>query len=103
MPKVWTILQPRDLELGPFAQGAAGAASSPWRHWKVAPDENNIAWLVLDKAGASANTLSEEVLTELDNVLASLESDLPTGLVLRSAKRGCFIAGADIGELKGIT
>jgi 3-hydroxyacyl-CoA dehydrogenase / enoyl-CoA hydratase / 3-hydroxybutyryl-CoA epimerase len=103
MPKVWTILAPRDLELGPFAQGAAGESSTPWRHWKVAPDENGIAWLVLDKAGASANTLNEEVLTELDNVLASLEGDPPKGLVLRSAKRSGFIAGADIGEFKGMT
>jgi len=103
MPKVWTILALRDLELGPFAQGAAAESSSPWKHWKIAPDENGIAWLVLDKAGASANTLNEEVLTELDSVLTSLERDPPKGLVLRSAKRSGFIAGADIGEFKGMT
>ncbi len=58
---------------------------------------------MLDKAGASANTLSEDVLIELDDVLAKLESDPPKGLVLRSAKRSGFIAGADIGEFKGMT
>ena len=70
MPKVRKFLALRDLELGPFAQGAAAESSSPWKHWKVAPDENGIAWLVLDKAGASANTLNEEVLTELASAAA---------------------------------
>ena len=58
---------------------------------------------MLDKQGASANTLSEEVLVELDDVLGELERDPPKGLVMRSAKRGGFIAGADIGEFRGMT
>src|SRR5262249_30059456 len=62
-----------------------------------------IAWLVLDKPDASANTLSVDVLSELDSVLASLEQDPPKGLVLRSAKPAGFIAGADIGEFGGMT
>jgi 3-hydroxyacyl-CoA dehydrogenase/enoyl-CoA hydratase/3-hydroxybutyryl-CoA epimerase len=103
MPKVLKFLASRDLELGPFAQGSAGESGSPWKHWKIAPDDNGVAWLVLDKAGASANTLNEEVLTELDGVLASLERDPPKGVVLRSAKRSGFIAGADITEFKGMT
>ncbi len=101
MGKVWDVLAPRNLELGPLAGGQAGTGA--WRHWKLARDESGIAWLVLDKPGASANTLSEDVLTELDDVLAHLERDLPKGLVLRSAKPGGFIAGADIGEFRGMT
>ena len=61
MGKVLDILAPRELELGPLA----GLSEGPWRHWKLARDEGGIAWLVLDKAGSSANTLSTEVLTEL--------------------------------------
>ena len=99
MGKVWDILEPRNLELGPVSLGAPG----PWRHWKLARDDDGIAWLVIDKQGASANTLSEEVLVELNNVLGELERDPPKGLVLRSAKRGGFIAGADIGEFRGMT
>src|SRR5262245_31749289 len=99
MGKVWDVLAPRNLELGP----AGSAGQGPWRHWRLARDEDGIAWLLLDKAGASANTLSEDVLTELNDVLAKLESDPPKGLVLRSAKPGGFIAGADIGEFKGMT
>jgi 3-hydroxyacyl-CoA dehydrogenase/enoyl-CoA hydratase/3-hydroxybutyryl-CoA epimerase len=38
------------------------------------------------------------VLKELDAVLDAVEQDLPKGLVIRSAKPGGFIAGADISE-----
>ena len=99
MGKVWDVLAPRDLELGPLA----GSTGGPWRHWKLARDDNGIAWLVLDKAGASANTLDEEVLTELNDLLAGMERDLPKGVVLRSAKPSGFIAGADINEFRGMS
>jgi len=99
MGKVLDVLAPRDMELGPVSLGAAG----PWKHWKLARDEAGIAWVVLDKQGTSANTLSEEVLTELHGVLETLERELPKGVILRSAKKGGFIAGADIGEFRGMT
>ena len=73
------------------------------RHWILKNDADGVAWLVIDKQGAGSNTLSEDVLTELDTVLAKLEQDRPKGLVIRSAKRGGFIAGADIGEFRGVT
>src|SRR5215467_10886118 len=101
MGKVWDVLAPRNLELGPLA--GRERATSPWRNFMLARDEDGIAWLALDKANASANTLSEDVLAELNDVLASLERDMPKGLVLRSAKPKGFIAGADIGEFRGMT
>src|SRR5919201_1617742 len=101
MGKTWEVLAPRNLEFGPLAGRAD--ASSPWRNFRLARDEDGIAWLVLDKPGASANTLSVDVLSELDSVLTSLEQDPPKGLVLRSAKPAGFIAGADIGEFGGMT
>src|SRR3984893_15283355 len=105
MGKVWDVLAPRNLELGPLAGQAMSSSSrapSPWRNWILARDEDGIAWLALDKANASANTLSEDVLAELNDVLAHLERDMPKGLVLRSAKPKGFIAGADIGEFRGM-
>jgi 3-hydroxyacyl-CoA dehydrogenase / enoyl-CoA hydratase / 3-hydroxybutyryl-CoA epimerase len=98
MGKAWDVLKPRDLELGP----ARAIAPGPRRHWRLARDANGIAWLLLDRAGAKVNTLSEEVLAELDDVLEQLERELPKGLVLRSAKPSGFIAGADIGEFRGM-
>ncbi len=96
---VWHTLGSRDLELGP----AGNVAPGPWRHWRLATDEARIAWLVLDKQGSSANTLSEDVLTELDAALAKIEQNRPKGLVIRSAKQGGFIAGADIREFRDVT
>ena len=96
--RVWKTLEPRNLELGPLAQ--PGDAIGTWRHWKLKRDEDDILWLVFDKSGSSANTLSQEVLTELDDVLGKIEEESAKGLVLRSAKPAGFIAGADVNELR---
>jgi 3-hydroxyacyl-CoA dehydrogenase / enoyl-CoA hydratase / 3-hydroxybutyryl-CoA epimerase len=101
--KVWDTLAPRNLELGPFTAPQGAKAASPWRHWKLATDVDGIAWLIIDKQGAGANTLSEEVISELDDVLATIEREAPKGLVIRSGKPGGFIAGADIGEFRDTT
>ena len=98
-----SILGPRDMELGPFATGEAQQDGSPWANWRLRTDEDGVAWLLFDKKDASANTLSEETLTELNSVLDKVEHDRPRGLVIRSAKRSGFIAGADIAQFKGVT
>jgi len=59
----------RVLELGPKPD-----ASAPYRHFKLTRDDDGIAWLLFDRAGVSANTLSAEVIEELDSVLAALEN-----------------------------
>src|ERR1035441_9734056 len=101
--KVWDTLAPRNLELGPFTAPQSAKAASPWRHWKLATDADGIAWLILDKQGVGANTLSEDVIFELDDVLVTIEREAPKGLVIRSGKLGGFIAGADIGEFRDPT
>ena len=73
------------------------------RSWKLERDSDGIAWLTIDKPGSSANVLSGSVLTELDALLAALEKDLPRGVVVISAKKSGFVAGADIKEFTGIT
>jgi 3-hydroxyacyl-CoA dehydrogenase / enoyl-CoA hydratase / 3-hydroxybutyryl-CoA epimerase len=92
------VLADRVLELGPKP-----AASGPYRHFKLTRDADGVAWLLFDREGASANTLSADVLAEFDTVLAALESQRPTGLVIRSAKTSGFIAGADVNEFRGAT
>jgi 3-hydroxyacyl-CoA dehydrogenase/enoyl-CoA hydratase/3-hydroxybutyryl-CoA epimerase len=95
------ILGARDLELGPFVSGEAGPNDSHWTHWRMRSDEDGVVWLLFDKNGTSTNTLDAEVLTELDAVLDKLEHDRPRGLVIRSAKPGGFISGADIAQFRG--
>ena len=94
--KILDVLADRVLELGPKP-----VASGPYRHFKLTRDTDGVAWLLFDREGASANTLSADVLTEFDTVLAALESERPTGLVIRSAKTSGFIAGADVNEFRG--
>ena len=71
--------------------------------WKSETDSDGIVWLTLDKPGTSANVLSSGVLIELDGLLRPLQQSPPRGLVVTSAKKSGFIAGADIKEFTGIT
>jgi 3-hydroxyacyl-CoA dehydrogenase / enoyl-CoA hydratase / 3-hydroxybutyryl-CoA epimerase len=70
--------------------------------WKLEQAADGIAWLSFDKPNTSANVLSAAVLAELNDYLARLEQERPRGLVLLSAKKSGFIAGADIREFIGI-
>ena len=93
--KIMNVLSDRVLTLGP------APARGSYRHFKLTSDADGIAWLLFDREGASANTLSADVMVEFDQVLAALESERPAGLVIRSAKKSGFIAGADVNEFRG--
>ena len=73
------------------------------KHWFLEQDEDGIGWLKFDKAESSANTLSYEVMRELNDVLADLEATQPRAVIVYSAKRSGFIAGADIKEFTSLT
>src|SRR6266436_873166 len=94
--RIMDVLGDRVLELGPKPD-----ASALYRNFKLTRDDDGVAWLLFDRANASANTLSADVIEELDSVLAALESQRPTGLVIRSAKPSGFVAGADVNEFLG--
>ena len=49
-----------------------------------------------------ANTLSAEVLAELNEALRELDRDPPKGLVIASGKANGFIAGADVDEFRDV-
>ncbi len=70
-------------------------------NWQRETDAEGIVWLTIDLPGSSTNTLNREVLEELDGILAELEAQRPTGLVIQSAKPN-FIVGADIKEFTRI-
>ena len=72
-------------------------------HWNLSRDDKGILWLLLDKKESSTNVLSGEVLEQLDAHLDDIKKDLPTAVILRSAKSSGFIAGADINEFLDIT
>ncbi len=73
------------------------------RHWRRETDSRGICRLILDKAGTGSNTLSREVLEQLDEELTAL-AELPnlTGLAIESAKDNGFILGADVSEFSSV-
>lgn len=75
----------------------AAAPMTPFTHWRFRRDADDVGWLTLDKAGASANSLSRDVMQEFRGLLATIEASPPKALIITSAKQG-FIAGADIKE-----
>jgi 3-hydroxyacyl-CoA dehydrogenase / enoyl-CoA hydratase / 3-hydroxybutyryl-CoA epimerase len=96
--RVLDVLRDRVLELGPNA-----GENGPYRNFRLTHDGDGIAWLLFDRAGASANTLSADVMAEFELVLSALESQRPAGIVIRSAKPSGFIAGADVNEFRGVS
>jgi 3-hydroxyacyl-CoA dehydrogenase/enoyl-CoA hydratase/3-hydroxybutyryl-CoA epimerase len=81
----------------------AAPSATALSHWRIATDDEGIAWLHLDKHGAAQNTLSREVITELGTALEQIGRDRPAGLVIASDKPGNFIIGADINEFTTLT
>ncbi len=69
-----------------------------FKHWQIKRDADGLAWITLDVAESSANTLGREVLEEFSAVLDSLDRERPKGAVIRSGKNAGFIAGANIEE-----
>ncbi|MBK5274180.1 MAG: enoyl-CoA hydratase/isomerase family protein [Desulfuromonadales bacterium] len=77
---------------------------SSYRHWRFELDQAGIAQLTFDRADSSTNSLSREVLDELDSLLTRLEAmSTAKAVVIRSGKRSGFIAGADVHEFTGIS
>ena len=70
------------------------------QHWQAEPRPDGALVLALDRAGTSVNTLSQDVLLELGEIVERLAIDPPRAVVFRSAKASGFIAGADIGEFR---
>ncbi|MDH5326948.1 MAG: 3-hydroxyacyl-CoA dehydrogenase NAD-binding domain-containing protein [Gammaproteobacteria bacterium] len=67
-----------------------------YKHWHLETDSDGIAWLHADKEDSSTNTLSEDMLKELETIVDHLETTTPKGLVILSDKSNGFVAGADI-------
>lgn len=77
--------------------------SPAYQHWRIDFDQDRIAWLTLDRAGEKTNSLSREVLTELELIVDSFSKTPPRGLILQSGKKGSFIVGADVREFEDVS
>jgi 3-hydroxyacyl-CoA dehydrogenase/enoyl-CoA hydratase/3-hydroxybutyryl-CoA epimerase len=85
--------------VAPCSSNRSGETNmATYKHWKLERDAQDLLWVILDKAGATTNTLSGEVLEEFDRVLDEAASSRPKAMIIRSGKPSGFIAGADIEE-----
>ena len=73
-----------------------------YKNWQIETDKAGIACLSINKADATTNVLSSEVMEELDQILIEIGQAKPKGLLIKSAKPGGFIAGADVSEFGNI-
>ncbi|MEJ8568366.1 3-hydroxyacyl-CoA dehydrogenase NAD-binding domain-containing protein [Elongatibacter sediminis] len=78
-------------------------SQTEFTHWRIEHDLDGIRWATLDRAGESANSLSRDVLSELDTLVRDAARDGPRGLVFQSGKPGSFIVGADVREFEDVT
>ena len=68
------------------------------RHWQTRMRDDGVMVLAFDRADASVNAFSQDVLIELDALLERIALEPPKGVVISSAKASGFIAGADLKE-----
>lgn len=73
-----------------------------FQHWRVETDQDGIAWATLDRAEQAVNTLSRDVLTELNTLIDELVKSPVKGLAFLSGKEKGFIAGADVSQFTHI-
>lgn len=78
----------------------AGLDGLRFQHWQAELRPDGALVLSLDRADASVNALSQEVLFELGEIVERLGIEPPKAVVFRSAKPNGFIAGADIHEFQ---
>jgi 3-hydroxyacyl-CoA dehydrogenase / enoyl-CoA hydratase / 3-hydroxybutyryl-CoA epimerase len=70
--------------------------------WTCNRDERGVATLTFDLPGEKVNKFTPEVMTDLNDILQKLLKEPCKCLLIRSAKEGVFIAGADIKDIQSI-
>jgi 3-hydroxyacyl-CoA dehydrogenase / enoyl-CoA hydratase / 3-hydroxybutyryl-CoA epimerase len=69
-----------------------------FRHWRPELRAERLLVLHFDRADSGVNTLAQEVLGELEQIVERVAIEKPRGMVIVSAKPAGFVAGADIKE-----
>ena len=61
------------------------------QNWVITRADDGVATLLFDRAGATANTLSQQALAELNEALDIFDRDPPKGVIVRSGKASASI------------
>ena len=73
------------------------------KHIRTERTDDDLVQVILNVAGRSVNVLDEDVLLELEQVVAGLEEDTGlAGVLFRSSKPSGFLAGADVARIAKI-
>lgn len=68
-----------------------------YHHWRLETTPDQVLWLYFDKENSAVNTIDPAVMAEFSEIIDSISTDSSyKGVVLASAKKTGFIAGADI-------
>lgn len=74
-----------------------------YQHWHYALDDAHILWLTFDRKDSRVNTISQEVLTELSEIITLVQNDKQIkALIIQSGKSSGFIMGADVTRFEHI-
>ena len=75
----------------------------PLEHWRLKRDVDGLLWAWADRKGESVNSLSPDMLMELERIVIYAQGTQTSGLGFLSAKRSGFIAGFDVREFEHIS
>src|SRR5678816_1813461 len=69
---------------------------------RAAVDGDGVMTVWFDQPGKSVNTITWQMLLDLEQVVAAAERDKPRGLIFASAKPDCFVAGGDLFDIRAL-
>lgn len=80
------------------------ALSTEYQHFKLHLDERALLWVGIDRHGSAVNSLSRDVLSELEAIVddVAVQSDEVKCVIFYSLKKTGFIAGADISQFTAL-
>src|SRR4051794_31237245 len=67
---------------------------------RIERDADNFVTLWIDVPGKPVNTMAPQVLADLDAAITAFTGNEPAGLIIASAKKSNFVAGADLFEIR---
>lgn len=80
------------------------SSSRQYQHWHYSLDDNQIFWLVFDRNDSRVNTINQDVIRELDDILTQIKNDTNVkALVIQSGKTSGFVMGADVTRFQEIS
>ena len=67
---------------------------------RTSVDADGVMTVTFDAPGKGVNTINGQLLQDLTAAVEQAEREKPKGVIFASAKDGCFIAGADLFEIR---